>query len=338
MTDKNQIFTCIRKPDGLVQASDFATPEAPYPQIEKDGEFIVKADFLSVDPYLRAAMQSPDYTPGPLSNFIVGTVVESKNPKYPVGSAVQAIAPIAKYVKLTGEEPTTFPVPAPHRPRSEDISILGMPGRTAYFGVKYGLSVKTGDVVVVSGAAGIVGSAAGQIAKLLGAARVIGFAGSDAKCETVTSKYGFDACYNYKTYNTKEKVVELLRKECPKGVDCYFDNVGDHVSEAIYDVTAYCARIAICGQIAQYNNKEGPRMIEDFLFKLVYKQVRVQGIIYSYYMEQGLMKEANDAITQWLDAGKLVYDETVLEGFDQLPNAFCGLYSGANTGKMMVKP
>lgn len=339
-TPINKLFTSIRKPEGLVTEADFAIVETPYPTIEKDGEFIAKTDYFSVDPYQRAGMNSPDYKPGPMSNFIVATVVESKSDKFPVGTVVQAIAPMSTYIKLNDTTPTTFPAPKTDK-LSYNVGALGMPGRTAYFGAKYGLSVKPGDTVLVSAAAGIVGSICGQICRMLGAAKVIGTAGSDEKCKHVVDQYGFDACYNYKTLDTKEKMDEMMKKEFPNGIDCYFDNTGGHVTEAVWDNTAYAARVAICGQISQYNAEGGigSKKVDDFLFKLVYKQVRVQGIIYSHYMAQeGLPQEANDALLKGLQEGTIKVDETILQGIEQLPTAFCGLYSGLNMGKMVVAP
>lgn len=344
MSQNNKVFSTVKVPQGLVQESDFALVDTPYPTLEKDGEFIAKVDYFSVDPYLRAAMLDPAYKPGAISNFLVATVVESKSEKYPVGTVVQAHAPMASFVKLSEANPTTFPAPTNDYDdkvkMSFNVGVLGMPGRTAYFGAKYGLSVKEGDTVLISAAAGIVGSLVGQIARMLGAKKVVGTAGSDEKCEYVVKRYGFDACYNYKTLNTKEKMDAMMKTEFPNGLDCYFDNTGDHVTEAVWDNTAYCARVAICGQISKYNDNSGTaKKIDDFLFKLVYKQVRVQGIIYSYYMEkQGLAGEANTALVEGLKAGKLVVDETVLQGIESLPTAFCGLYSGLNFGKMVVAP
>jgi hypothetical protein len=187
-----------------------------------------------------------------------------------------------------------------------------------------------GETVIVSGAAGAVGIAAGQIAKIQGA-RVIGIAGTDEKCRLLKEQFGFDDAVNYKTSKSLRKEIAIL---CPEGVDVYFDNVGGEVTEAVVGSLDFHARIALCGQISQYNNSK-PAMGYSILPHLLTRSVMLQGFIVSNYSER--FGEALTHLTQWLNEGKIKYTETVIEGFDNLPEAFLGLFSGSNYGKMLVR-
>jgi NADPH-dependent curcumin reductase CurA len=205
-----------------------------------------------------------------------------------------------------------------------------MPGFTAYFGIMEIGKPKKGDTVVVSGAAGAVGIVAGQIAKLQGA-KVIGIAGSDDKCRLLKEQFGFDEAINYKTSKSIRKELAVI---CPEGIDVYFDNVGGEITEAVVANLDFHARIALCGQISQYNNTK-PSVGYSFLPHLLTRSVMLQGFIVSNYSDR--FGEAIAHLTQWLKDGKLKYAETIIEGFDKLPDAFLGLFSGNNQGKMLVK-
>jgi hypothetical protein len=210
------------------------------------------------------------------------------------------------------------------------LGILGIPGFTAYFGMMDICKPKKGDTVVVSGAAGAVGLVAGQIAKIHGS-KVIGIAGSDEKCRMLTDQFKFDNAINYKTTRSLRKD---LGKLCPEGVDSYFDNVGGEITEAVVANLDFHARIALCGQISQYNKTRVPEgnMI---MSTLLTKSAMLQGFIVRNYGER--FGEALTALTNWLNEGTLTYTETIVNGFNNLPDAFLGLFSGTNKGKMLIK-
>jgi NADPH-dependent curcumin reductase CurA len=210
------------------------------------------------------------------------------------------------------------------------LGILGMTGLTAYFGIMRICKPVAGETVVVSGAAGAVGIVAGQIAKILGC-RVIGIAGSDEKTKLLTDDYGFDGAVNYKTTKDMNSAIAAL---CPNGVDAYFDNVGGDISDAVINNINFHARIALCGQISLYNSEEtpmGPRLQP----LLLTRSALMQGFIVRNYESE--FAEGIQQISQWLKSGELKFTETNIEGFDNLPSAFLGLFRGENTGKMIVK-
>jgi hypothetical protein len=210
------------------------------------------------------------------------------------------------------------------------LGVLGMPGITAYIGMMDICKPVKGETVMVSGAAGAVGIVAGQIAKIQGA-RVIGIAGSEEKCRSLKEQFGYDDALNYNTSKSLRKEIAIL---CPEGIDAYFDNVGGEITEAVVANLDFHARIALCGQISQYNNSK-PALGYTILPHLLTRSVMLQGFIVSNYSHR--FGEALATLTQWLNEGKLKYTETIVEGFDKLPEAFLGLFSGKNIGKMMVK-
>jgi hypothetical protein len=215
-------------------------------------------------------------------------------------------------------------------PPGYHLGILGMPGLTAYFGIMEIGRPKTGETVVISGAAGAVGIVAGQIAKLLGAT-VIGIAGTDEKCRMLTDQFGFDSALNYSTSRSLRKDIAAA---CPKGVDIYFDNVGGEITDAAVASLNNHARFVLCGQISQYNNTRiymGPAILPIFLSR----SVTLQGFIVSNYSNR--FDEALSQLTRWVIEGTLRYTETVVHGFSKLPETFIGLFSGKNVGKMLVK-
>jgi NADPH-dependent curcumin reductase CurA len=210
------------------------------------------------------------------------------------------------------------------------LGILGMPGLTAYFGMTDICKPVQGDTVVVSGAAGAVGMVAGQIAKIFGA-RVIGIAGSDEKCRLIKEEFGYDEAVNYKT---SKSVRKDLARICPDGVDAYFDNVGGEITEAVIANLDFHSRIALCGQISQYNSTRLPQ--GNFMMSmLLTRSVLLKGFIVSNYSDR--FPEARVQISRWIEEGKLKFTQTIIDGFEKLPDAFLGLFSGQNTGKMLVK-
>lgn len=205
-----------------------------------------------------------------------------------------------------------------------------MPGLTAYFGLLYIGKPKAGETVVISGAAGAVGIVVGQIAKLKGC-RVVGIAGSDEKIKMLKDEFNFDEVINYKTTSDMKKAI---KDACPNDADVYFDNVGGSVSDAVIANINFHARIVLCGQIALYNSTEvptGPRLQP----LLLTRSALMQGFIVSNFKEH--FSEGMEQLSQWVKEGKLKYEETIMDGFDKLPEAFIGLFSGKNKGKMIVK-
>jgi NADPH:quinone reductase len=300
----------------------------------KENEVLLKCLFFSVDPYLRGRMNNAkSYVSSfqlgqPIEGGVIAEVTESKSKNFQPGDKVlgtlpwriQTIAPANALQKID----TTF------APASYYLGILGMPGLTAYFGLLDIGKPKSGEIVVVSGAAGAVGLIAGQLAKIKGCI-VIGITGSDAKVNLLKEEFGFDVALNYKsTSHLKNDLARL----CPNGIDIYFDNVGGEISDAVINNINYHGRIVLCGQIALYNSVEipiGPRLQP----KLLSRSVLMQGYIIGDY--QNRFPEGLQQLSTWLDAGKLKFTETIIDGFDELPGALIGLFEGVNTGKMIVK-
>jgi NADPH-dependent curcumin reductase CurA len=258
----------------------------------------------------------------------VGQVVQSKNTKFQAGDIYEGYWGWQEYAVSNGDslrklDPNLSPV-------STALGVLGMPGLTAYFGLLDICKPRLGETVVVSGAAGAVGSLVGQIAKIVGC-RAVGIAGTDQKVAWLVNELGFDAAFNYKT---TENYVATLKQVCPRGVDCYFDNVGGAITDALFPVLNPRARISVCGQIAQYNalNPElGPRI---FIYLLT-KQARAEGFLVYQFADR--YPEGIAQMTKWIKEGKLKYREQIVNGFENAPGAFLGLFRGDNTGKMLVK-
>ncbi|MCX8038590.1 MAG: NADP-dependent oxidoreductase [Candidatus Sumerlaeia bacterium] len=330
----NRQIILAARPDGLPKESDFQRVESAIPQ-PADRQFLVRIIFLSVDPYLRGLMNedAPYLQPVPLGGVMfgdaVGEVVQSNHPQFGAGEIVVGPFGWQEYAVSDGAgvrkvDPSLAPV-------STALGVLGMPGMTAYFGLLDIGKPKRGETVVVSGAAGAVGSLVGQIARVQGC-RVVGIAGSEEKVRYVVEELGFDGAINYK--NPPGHYVERLRELCPAGVDVYFDNVGGTVSDAVAMLINPRARIVLCGQISQYNQKRlerGPR----WLFQLVIKQARAEGFLVWQFADR--FAEGIAQMARWLREGKIKYRETVLDGIENAPKAFIGMLTGQNIGKQLVK-
>jgi NADPH-dependent curcumin reductase CurA len=329
----NRKFTLAARPVGMPKQSDFKLVETPVPS-PNAGEMVVKSLYISVDPYMRGRMNdaksyaAPVEIGGVMVGGVVGEVIESNNAKFKAGDIVQGEFGWQEYALSNGQgvrkvDPSIAPI-------STAIGILGMPGLTAYFGLLEIGQPKEGETVVVSGAAGAVGMAVGQIAKIKGC-RVIGIAGSDEKVKYLVDELGFDGAFNYKT---TKNYVEELKKLCPKGIDVYFDNVGGAITDAVIPLLNVKARMSICGQISQYNVEKpetGPR----WLWALIVKQARVEGfLVFQFFDKFG---PAAAEMAGWIKEGKLKYREDIVEGFENLPRAFIGMLQGDNTGKRLVK-
>jgi NADPH-dependent curcumin reductase CurA len=329
----NRKFTLASRPVGAPKLSDFKLVEEPVRAIN-DGELLVKSLYLSVDPYMRGRMSdaksyaAPVAIGGTMVGGVVGQVVESKNAKFKAGDIVQSEFGWQEYAVSDGKgvrkvDPSIAPI-------STAIGILGMPGMTAYFGLLEIGQPKSVETVLISGAAGAVGMAVGQIAKIKGC-RVVGIAGSDDKVKYLVDELGFDAAFNYKS---TDNYLEKYRELCPNGVDVYFDNVGGPITDAVFPVLNVKGRVPVCGQISQYNNQKqelGPR----FMWTLIAKQARVEGFLVFQFFEK--FAPAAAEMAGWIKEGKLRYREDIVEGFENMPQAFIGMLEGDNTGKRLVK-
>jgi NADPH-dependent curcumin reductase CurA len=297
------------------------------------GQVLVRNRYMSVDPYMRGRMYDrKSYTPpfqigAVLDGGAVGEVVESNDESLAVGSFVQSGQGWREAFVSSAEQ--LVPIDPELAPLSAYLGVLGMPGMTAYVGLFNAAEMKDGETVFVSGAAGAVGSLAGQIARIKGC-RVLGSAGSDDKVTHLVDDLGFDYGFNYREGN----LLQHLKEGAPDGLDVYFDNVGaDHLEAAIFHMRPF-GRLALCGAIATYNDSE-PRPGPVNLSMAIGLGLRFQGFIVNHY------NHARDDfirdVSGWIKEGLVTYDETILEGIDQAPAAFAGLFTGANTGKMLVK-
>lgn len=329
----NKTIILKSRPEGTPKLSDFELTDEKMPEVMQ-GEILLKTKYVSVDPYLRGRMSDADsYVPPfelnkPINSGIVAEVVESKNDKFKKGDFVSDQLDWKEYQISTGKD--LQKLDSSIQPLSVYLGVVGMTGMTAYTGLTQIGKPKAGETIVVSGAAGAVGSIVGQIGKILGC-HVVGIAGSDEKVEMLKSKFGFDAGINY---NTTKDMNKAISETCPKGVDIYFDNVGGPISDAVHRNINQFGRIVVCGAISMYNATEmptGPR-VEGFLIK---RSALMQGFIVSDFVDK--FPEGAKQLGQWLKEGKLTYEETVVEGFDAIPEAFIGLFTGKNKGKMIVK-
>ncbi|RSS68675.1 NADP-dependent oxidoreductase [Streptomyces sp. WAC06614] len=322
----------VRRPQGWPVAEDFALREVPV-TAPASGRILVRNLHMSVDPYMRGRMNDvKSYIPPfqldrPMDGGAVGEVIASEAEGFAVGDHVLHGLGWREYADVDAAHATK--VDGSLAPLSTYLGVLGMPGLTAYAGLFETASFKEGDAVFVSGAAGAVGSLVGQFARIKGASRVVGSAGSDEKIKLLTEKYGFDAAFNYK-YGP---VAEQLKAAAPEGIDVYFDNVGgDHLEAAIGALKVH-GRATLCGAIAQYNDTEpapGPRN----LVAVIGKRLRLQGILVGDHY--GIQDRFVSDVAGWLRSGELVYDETVVEGVENATEAFLGMLRGENTGKMIV--
>ncbi len=328
----NRQWLLASRPSGFPQEGNFELNEASLPNAEH-GEVMIKLEYLSIDPYMRGRMnEGKSYTPGVQIGEVmtgegVGVVVESRSSALSAGDHVVTRTGWQEY--STAHESAVRKVDASVAPVSTALGVLGMPGLTAYHGTFDVIDPRPGDTFVVSAASGAVGGVVGQLAKKSGC-RVIGTAGSDEKIAYIVNELGFDAGINYKTENVAERLAAL----CPNGIDGYFDNVGGETTDAVLENLATGARIAICGQIANYNDVEqamGPRNLRTLLVA----QAKMQGFLVFQFVQKH--PAALERLSAWVADGSLKYKEHIVEGFEEMPRAFIGMMHGANFGKLLVK-
>ena len=328
----NRQFLLAQRPVGKPNRDTFRLVEAPVGE-PADGEVLVRNHYLSVDPAMRGWMnEGKSYIePVELGSVMralgVGEIVASRNPKFPVGSFVGGALGVQDY--FLGEPKGFYPVDPKLAPLPLYLSALGMTGLTAYFALLEVGTPNAGDTVIISGAAGAVGSVAGQIAKLKGC-RVVGIAGGEEKCRYLTDELGFDAAIDYK----HEEVGAGLKRTCPKGVDVYFDNVGGEILDAVLARLAYKARVVICGAISQYNNLEAPVGPRNYLSLLV-NRARMEGFVVMDHTAN--FPAALQELGGWLASGQLKSREDIVDGLDTFPETLLKLFSGENFGKLILK-
>jgi NADPH-dependent curcumin reductase CurA len=331
MTTQNMQVLLAQRPTGEPAASDFSIVTQPVPT-PGPGQVLVRAHFLSLDPYMRGRMSAAKSYVRPVEigevmcGEIVGDVVATNNPKFAVGQFVHGALGWQQYALSDGSNLRRIDVSK--APASAWLGVLGMPAVTAHVGLLDIGEPKAGETVVVSAASGAVGSIVGQIARLKGA-RAIGIAGGANKCQYVTAELGFDACVDYKQANWREE----LKSAAPNGVDVYFDNVGGEILDAVLTRMNPFGRIPLCGLISQYNTLE-PYGVKNFRSILV-NRLRVQGFIVSDKPER--WRSAFADLAEWYAAGKLRYRESIAEGLQTAPQALIGLLRGENFGKQLVR-
>lgn len=328
----NRRYVFAQRPHGMPTGEEFELVEEAMPSPGRN-QALIRSCYLSVDPYMRGRMrEGPSYAPpwqvgeSPTAGA-VGRVEASDIVGLPVGSLVAGTWDWAEYVLSDGHGLRRLdPSGAP--PRAA-LGVLGMPGLTAYFGTFDVARPRTGDTFVVSAAAGAVGSLAGQLAKQAGC-RVVGIAGTKEKIDFLREELAFDAAVDYRA---EGDLKGALRDACPTGVDAYFDNVGGAVTAAVAPLMNTHGRVAVCGQIATYNQTR--REPPDVAWDLVGRRLRIEGFLVSDF--QPRFAEALARLEHWVLSGRLRYRETIVEGFERMPEALVGLFKGSNFGKQVVK-
>ena len=334
MSNHNRRVVLTERPTGMVSESNLRVEEADVPTAGP-GEALAAVRYLSIDPTIRTWM---DDAPGYLPPIGIGEVirsggiaeiVESNCPRYEPGQLVFGMTGWQDYA-IADEGEHTFQLLPPGVSPTIALGLFGITGMTAYFGVLDVGKLKQGDVVVVSAAAGSTGSTVGQIAKIKGAGKVVGIAGGPQKCSWIADELGFDATIDYKG----EDVAARLREECPDGVDLFFDNVGGEILDACLGQLALRGRVVLCGAIASYNDR-GARTGPANYGSLIIRRGRMEGFIILDYFDR--LPEAQAQIAQWLAEGKLKSAEHLVEGLEHAPEALNLLFTGGNTGKVIVK-
>lgn len=332
----NRRFVLASRPVGAPTVENFRLETVPVPQ-PGDGEVLLRTRYLSLDPYMRGRMNDgKSYADGvELGDVMVGgtvsEVIESRNPKFVKGDLVTAYAGWQDYTLSKGGDLMKLDPRIPNP--SWALGVLGMPGLTAYVGLLDIGQPKAGETVVLAAATGAVGSVVGQIAKLKGC-RVVGIAGAPEKCKYAVEVLGYDACISH--YD--KDMAQQLAAACPDGIDVYFENVGGAVWDAVMPLLNNFARVPICGLIAHYNQSElppGPDRISLMQGLILQRSLKIQGFIVSNYVSR--VPAFIGDMGPWLAAGKIQYREDIVEGLENAPKAFLGLFTGDNFGKLVVK-
>ena len=332
----NRQWRLANRPEGLVSQENFSWHEEPVAQVQ-DNQFMVRHLYLSFDPTLRVWMNERDSYVSAIQigevmrGFGVGQVVESKNDQFKKGDFVTGGFGWQDYAVTDGTGISAVHKIPPNTPLTMPLSVLGVTGITAYFGITDIGQVKEGDVVLISGAAGATGSIAGQIAKLRGASKVIGIAGGQEKCSWLVDKAGFDGAIDYKSDNVAKKLAELA----PKGIDVYFDNVGGPMLDTVLGQIAIGARIILCGAISSYNQSPKDSFGLRSYGNLIVNRGKMEGFIVLDYAKR--FPEAVGQLAAWVQEGKIVYQEDIQEGLENAPGVFQRIFTGKNKGKQILR-
>ena len=334
---QNKQIHLDNRPKGEAATSNFKLITSETPSLQ-DGQVLVRHHFLSLDPYMRGRMNdAKSYAvPQPLGEVMgggtAGEVVESRSPKYQVGDKVVGMGGWQEYSVVNVDQPGALrKVETTHVPLSHYLGAVGMPGVTAWYGLVKIIEPKAGQTMVVSAAAGAVGSAFGALAKARGC-RTVGIAGGADKCRYVKDELGFDACIDYKEHKDAASVSKALKEACPDGIDGYFENVGGMVLDAVLMRMNAFGRIALCGMIAGYDGQPVPMTYPQLLLT---NRIKLQGFIVSEHME--VWPEALKELGTLVATGKLKPRESIAQGIESAPEAFLGLLKGKNFGKQLVK-
>ncbi len=329
----NKQIILKNRPTGMPDANTWSLESNAIPTL-KDGEVLIQHHYISLDPAMRGWMNdAKSYIPPVAIDDVmragsIGKVIEVKNhPKFKVGDCVTGWGGVQQYVATNGEN--WYKVDENLAPMPMYIGTLGMPGMTAYFGILEVGKIKEGDVVLVSGAAGAVGSVVGQIAKIKGCT-VIGIAGGKEKCDYVVDELGFDGAIDYKS----ENLYTALKEKCPKGIDVYYDNVGGAILDAALSRLRMHARVVICGAISQYNNKQSIKGPSNYLSLLVNRATMQGMVVMDYAKDYGT---AAQNMGMWMQQGKLKSKSAIYNGIENFQETYNRLFTGEKKGKLVLK-
>ena len=336
MTYTNKQWLLDKRPKGMPGDECWKLNEVETLPLKK-GEVLIKVLYLSIDPYMRGRMNdgesyaAPAALGEPMTGESVGIVIESESDKFIKGDYLCVHRGWQTHIVVSDDEPTLFKADPSIVPLQTYLGTVGMPGRTAYFGLlRVGLP-KSGETIVVSAASGAVGSVVGQMGKILGC-RVIGVAGGEKKCSYVKDELGFDDCIDYKAQGMEEK----LKEACPEGVDIYFENVGGPVSKAVSKLLNEGSRVPICGFISAYNSEDMTQEETPFhIFGALDPAPEHRFFVVTEWFKE--WREATEELSQWITEGKIKYEETITEGFENAPQGLRDVLSGKNFGKQLIK-
>ena len=332
----NKKFLLNKRPEGMPEDNCWKLIDEKIDSLNK-GEILIEVKFLSIDPYMRGRMNdgesyaAPAALGEPMTGESVGVVIESESDKFIKGDYLCVHQGWQTHIVVSDEEPTLFKADPSIVPLQTYLGTVGMPGRTAYFGLlRVGLP-KSGETIVVSAASGAVGSVVGQMGKILGC-RVVGVAGGEKKCSYVKDELGFDDCIDYKADGMEEK----LKEACPNGVDIYFENVGGPVSKAVAKLLNEGSRVPICGFISAYNSEDMTKEETPFhIFGAVDPAPEHRFFVVTEWFKE--WREATEELSQWISEGKIKYEETITDGFENAPQGLRDVLSGKNFGKQLIK-
>ena len=333
---KNRRLLLNKRPSGMPDDDCWRLDEQEI-EVLKSGEILIEVKYLSIDPYMRGRMNdSKSYAPPakigePMTGETVGIVIDSKSKKYSIGDLLCCHQGWQTHIKTSDRDPTIYKIKSNDLPMQAYLGAVGMPGRTAYFGLNKVGKPKKGNTIVVSAASGAVGSVVGQLARHYGL-KVIGIAGGKEKCSYVKTELGFDECIDYKS----ESFIENLTKQCSSGIDIYFENVGGEVTRAVAPLLNSGARVPICGYISKYNspdilNEETPFHV---FGKLAIKPHHRFFVVTEWFHR---WPEATDELVSLVLDKKIKYAETITDGFENAPSALRDVLTGRNFGKQLIK-